>query len=226
MARVFGHGGLRLVLLSLLEDGPKTGYDLIVALEDRFMGMYRPSSGTIYPRLTALEDEGLITSEETEGKRVYHLTDEGREELRRRREELEDVFVSAASSLRDAMGTLQSDIRAAVAAVKDAVRDETTWARADAADAMSEAARAATEEARRVRRAAEDVRRQAARDAREARRTAVRDIDDLVADVAAWSADAVAQMRRFIPDDRQRERLREAFADVRQAFEEIFESDR
>jgi len=219
MARVFGHGGLRLVILSLLDDGPKTGYDLIVALEDRFMGMYRPSSGTIYPRLTALEDEGLVASEEADGKRVYRLTEAGYDELHRRRVELDDVFAGAASSLREAMGGLQADIRAAVSAVKDAVRDETTWARVDAADAVRQAARTATEEARRARRAAEDLRRQARRDAHEARH----DIDDLVSDVASWSAETVAHMRRYIPDDAKRDRLRAAFDEVRQAFSDIFE---
>src|SRR5580658_7683424 len=108
MTRVFGHGGLRLVLLSLLEDGPKHGYELILGLEERFMGMYRPSSGTVYPRLAALEDEGLIVGTESDGKRSYALTDAGREELARRRAELDETVISATSSVREAMEGLQA----------------------------------------------------------------------------------------------------------------------
>jgi hypothetical protein len=51
MTPVFGHGHLRLYLLSLLDESPKHGYELIQALEDRFGGTYVPSAGTIYPRL-------------------------------------------------------------------------------------------------------------------------------------------------------------------------------
>lgn len=187
MARIFGHGGFRLLLLSLLEDGPKHGYDLIVALEHRFMGMYRPSSGAVYPRLAALEEEGLITSEESEGKRTYRLTDAGRDELARRRAELDETFDAATSSVRAAMQELQADIRSAVAAVHTEVTDAATEARrragtvADTIAATDVAARqawkaserarqAAVDEAKRVRRMAEDLRRQAEAEARSAAR--------------------------------------------------------
>ncbi|MHB1912870.1 MAG: PadR family transcriptional regulator, partial [Acidimicrobiales bacterium] len=51
MRRVFGHGGLRLFILMLLDESPRHGYDLIRLIEDRFLGMYTPSAGTVYPRL-------------------------------------------------------------------------------------------------------------------------------------------------------------------------------
>ena len=81
MSPVFGHGRLRLYLLKLLDESPRHGYDVIRELEDRFMGLYTPSAGTVYPRLARLEAEGLVTHEVTEGRKVYRITDTGRAEL-------------------------------------------------------------------------------------------------------------------------------------------------
>ena len=60
MPPVFQHGQLRLYLLALLEQRPMHGYEVITALSDRFGGTYRPSAGTVYPRLAALEEEGRV----------------------------------------------------------------------------------------------------------------------------------------------------------------------
>lgn len=81
-SRFFGAGEVRLALLSLLEEGPKHGYQLMKDLEARSGGLYRASAGAIYPTLQQLEDEGLITSEQSEGRRAYRLTDAGKEELK------------------------------------------------------------------------------------------------------------------------------------------------
>lgn len=81
--RFFGVGELRLALLSLLEDSPKHGYELMRKLEERSGGVYRASAGSIYPTLQQLEDEGLVVSEPSEGKRVYRLTAAGAKELER-----------------------------------------------------------------------------------------------------------------------------------------------
>jgi DNA-binding PadR family transcriptional regulator len=259
MPRVFGHGGLRLVLLSLLEDGARTGYELIVALEERFLGMYRPSSGTVYPRLGALEEEGLVTSAEEDGKKVYRITDAGREELARRRAELEDAVSSATTTVRAVIDDLQTDIRAAVAAVQtevrrqasatgdarqvaDEVRRAAKGAASEARRASEEARRIAMDEARRVRRLADDLRRQARRDrhgfafdwdrgwghswdnddarddAREDARGTRDELDELVAEVATWAGEAVDQLRRHLPDEAQRARLRDALSDAKRAF--------
>lgn len=79
--RFFETGEVRLALLSLLEDGSKHGYQLMKDLEARSGGLYRASAGAIYPTLQQLEDEGFVTSEQAEGKRVYRLTDAGKKEL-------------------------------------------------------------------------------------------------------------------------------------------------
>jgi DNA-binding PadR family transcriptional regulator len=79
-------GDVRTALLTVLADKPMHGYDLIRDLEERSGGAWRPSPGSIYPTLQLLEDEGLVTSQEQDGKRVYTITDAGRAELQERRE--------------------------------------------------------------------------------------------------------------------------------------------
>ena len=79
--RFFEFGEIRLAILSLLEEGPKHGYQLMKELKDRSGGMYRASAGSVYPTLQQLEDEGMIESEQKDGRRVYKLTVAGRNEL-------------------------------------------------------------------------------------------------------------------------------------------------
>jgi DNA-binding PadR family transcriptional regulator len=93
--RFFRQGEVRLALLSLLEDEPAHGYELMKRLEERSGGMYRASAGTVYPVLQQLEDEGLVRIVEDDGKKVHHLTDAGREELLVHREEIETIWQRA-----------------------------------------------------------------------------------------------------------------------------------
>ena len=112
MPPVFAHGALRLYLLSLLESGPKHGYELIKALSERFGGTYSPSAGTIYPRLGKLEEEGLVATE-SEGRRTnYRITPVGLVELNRRRDELAGVENDISDSVRRLADNLREDIRA------------------------------------------------------------------------------------------------------------------
>jgi DNA-binding PadR family transcriptional regulator len=80
-------GDIRAALLALLAEEPGHGYDLMRRLEDNSGGAWRPSAGSIYPTLQQLEDEGLVTSAHSDGKRVYTLTDAGVAEAERRAEE-------------------------------------------------------------------------------------------------------------------------------------------
>ena len=73
-------GDVRLALLDALLDGPAHGYELITRLETRSGGMWRPSAGSVYPTLQMLEEQGKVTGTESEGKRVFALTDDGRTE--------------------------------------------------------------------------------------------------------------------------------------------------
>jgi DNA-binding PadR family transcriptional regulator len=77
-------GDVRAALLIALQDGPGHGYELIQALETKTDGRWRPSPGSVYPLLQLLADEGLVTTVERDGKRVYELTDAGRTEAEQR----------------------------------------------------------------------------------------------------------------------------------------------
>jgi len=79
--RFFESGEVRIAILSLLSEGPKHGYQLMKEMKERSGGVYQASAGSVYPTLQQLEDEGLIESEQQDGKRVYKLTAAGRKEL-------------------------------------------------------------------------------------------------------------------------------------------------
>jgi DNA-binding PadR family transcriptional regulator len=119
MSPVFGHGRLRLYLLKLLEESPRHGYEVIRLLQDRFLGVYSPSPGTIYPRLARLEEEGLVTHEVAKGKKVYRLTDAGRAELERRMDELAELEDELTESVRDIAREVQEDVRETVRSLRE-----------------------------------------------------------------------------------------------------------
>jgi DNA-binding PadR family transcriptional regulator len=75
--RMFDHGELRLVVLALIAERPRHGYEIIKEIEDRVAGTYSPSPGVIYPTLTMLEEFGHATVAESEGKKRYTITAEG-----------------------------------------------------------------------------------------------------------------------------------------------------
>lgn len=90
---MFEGGELRLVLLKLIADQPRHGYDLIRAIEELAGGQYAPSPGVIYPTLTLLQDMGLIDEAAGEGPRKnFGATDEGRSYLEERAGEVEALF--------------------------------------------------------------------------------------------------------------------------------------
>jgi DNA-binding PadR family transcriptional regulator len=124
MSPVFRHGRLRLYLLKLLDEAPRHGYEVIRLLQDRFMGIYAPSHGTIYPRLARLEEEGLVTHDEADGRKVYRITDMGREELRTRLDDLAELEEEITASVRDIAREVTEDVRDTVRTM----REELSWA--------------------------------------------------------------------------------------------------
>ena len=91
--RMFEQGDLKYVILQLLEEKPRHGYEIIKALEERFGGMYSPSAGTVYPTLTLLEDMGYArVNVEDGGKKTYSITDEGRAYLSQNKSAVDDIF--------------------------------------------------------------------------------------------------------------------------------------
>ncbi|MGH1590015.1 PadR family transcriptional regulator [Methylobacterium phyllosphaerae] len=91
-ARFFAHGDLRLVILHLIAEKPRHGYEIIKAIEERVGGAYSPSPGTVYPTLTHLEELGHVTVTPGEGtKRLHTITPEGQAVLDGNRPTLEAI---------------------------------------------------------------------------------------------------------------------------------------
>ena len=86
--RRMGQGDVRGAILVLLSERPMHGYQIIQEIGGRSEGLWRPSPGSVYPALQQLEDEGLVRVEKAEGRKVAHLTDEGRVYVQEHREEL------------------------------------------------------------------------------------------------------------------------------------------
>jgi DNA-binding PadR family transcriptional regulator len=132
MSAVFSHGRLRLYLLKLLAEGPRHGYELIRLLENRFLGMYAPSAGTIYPRLARMEADGLVTHTAAGGRKVYEITDAGRAELAARADELATLEREIRESVAD-LSTLATEVergvRGSVRDIKRELRQATREAR-------------------------------------------------------------------------------------------------
>jgi DNA-binding PadR family transcriptional regulator len=91
--RMFEQGDLRYVVLRLLEEKPRHGYEIIKALEEKFGGAYAPSPGAVYPTLQLLEDLGYARiASDQEGKKVYEITDSGRAHLTENQATVDSIF--------------------------------------------------------------------------------------------------------------------------------------
>ncbi|MBO0608845.1 PadR family transcriptional regulator [Myceligenerans salitolerans] len=122
MPPVFAHGELRLYLLALLVEGARHGYELMTELADRFGGTYKPSAGTIYPRLARLEEEGLVrrvpAGEAAGRKAPYELTPAGRAEVEARWSDVVRLESSVAETVRSRADELRADIQEAMRGVR------------------------------------------------------------------------------------------------------------
>jgi DNA-binding PadR family transcriptional regulator len=94
--RVFDGGELKLVLLKLIEEAPRHGYDLIREIEERTGGAYAPSPGVIYPTLTLLDDMGLVEVAVDGTKKSFTITDAGTAELAAKADEVKALFARLA----------------------------------------------------------------------------------------------------------------------------------
>ncbi|MET9788427.1 PadR family transcriptional regulator [Streptomyces canus] len=129
MPPVFAHGRLRLYLLKLLDEAPRHGYEVIRLLEERFQGLYAPSAGTVYPRLSKLEAEGLVTHTTEGGRKVYAITDAGRAELADRSGELADLELEIRDSVAELAAEIRADVRGAAGDLRREMRAAATQAR-------------------------------------------------------------------------------------------------
>jgi len=234
VSKLFGHGDLRLWLLKLLNERPRHGYDIIAGLEEQFLGVYAPSPGTVYPRLAALEQEGLIeVVDEEEGRKVYALTAAGREELHDRADELNELGERLTRSARDIAREIRDDVKQSVRDIRQQIKEAARDVRRDerlATRAGREAERTAREEARRLR---EETRRatQEARQRYRAARDAARDVTgdlrsvlrSLQADLDGFVADVIDAARHRALDSARLDDLKDAIRDARETIIEAVE---
>src|SRR4051794_35175259 len=103
-----GRGDVRAAMLVLLDDEPRNGYGLMQEIESRSGGVWRPSPGSVYPALQQLEDEGLVRSVESGGRRQYELTDEGRAYVEANRETLAEPWNEVAGDMSSGVFELRS----------------------------------------------------------------------------------------------------------------------
>src|ERR1700722_9279084 len=105
LGRFFAHGDLRLVILHLIAEKPRHGYEIIKAIEEQVAGAYSPSPGVIYPTLTLLEELGHVTVTTGEGgKKLHEITGEGRAYLEANRPAVDALLVRMQEAHRVAGG--------------------------------------------------------------------------------------------------------------------------
>jgi DNA-binding PadR family transcriptional regulator len=115
-------GDIKFLLLEVLKEGPRHGYEIISELENRFRG-YRPSPGSVYPTLQMLEEGGFVTGQEVDGKKVYTITEAGLKLLEERGERKFEAPVGTHPAVE-----LRESLRKLAGAVIDGARgtDEAT----------------------------------------------------------------------------------------------------
>jgi len=113
--QMFESGEVKYVILRLLKEKPRHGYEVIKALEEKMGGWYTPSAGTIYPTLQLLEDQGYVRAVETDGKKVYHITPEGEAFLEEHRDVLDDILERVGDAVRGFAGGSMGELSEAFA---------------------------------------------------------------------------------------------------------------
>ena len=122
--RVFDSGELRLVLLKLIADEPRHGYELIKSVEDLTSGGYAPSPGVIYPTLTMLDEIGYVSGEDAgEGRRRFTVTEEGKAHLAENGEQIDKLFGRLATMGEKHQRTDSMPVRRAMSNLKVALQD-------------------------------------------------------------------------------------------------------
>src|ERR1700719_4468963 len=104
-------GDIRTAALLLLAEEPRNGYQIMQEVEERSEGVWRPSPGSVYPALAQLEDEGLIRSEEVDGRKLFALTDAGEKVVQERRDDLVAPWEEMSESVDDDVASLFREMR-------------------------------------------------------------------------------------------------------------------
>jgi DNA-binding PadR family transcriptional regulator len=117
-----GRGNVRAAVLALLAEEPRHGYSIMNELGERSGGLWRPSPGSVYPVLQQLQDEGLITSIDRDGRKVFDLTDEGRRYVEEHADELREPWQVAEHGPRERFQGLMRSSMALAGAVQQVAR--------------------------------------------------------------------------------------------------------
>jgi DNA-binding PadR family transcriptional regulator len=116
--RVFEQGDLKYVILRLLAEKPRHGYEIIKELEERFGGAYAPSPGTVYPTLSMLEDLGYARAMPQEGgRKIYEITEAGRKHLEEHSATVDDIFERIARFVEGFFDAPMSDLKRSMASL-------------------------------------------------------------------------------------------------------------
>jgi DNA-binding PadR family transcriptional regulator len=110
-------GDVRTAVLLLLAEEPRNGYQIMQELEERSGGAWRPSAGSVYPALQLLEDEGLVRTEQVDGRKLLHLTDAGRKLVEERGEQQPAPWDEMAGDVSDDTRAIMQVMREAIVAV-------------------------------------------------------------------------------------------------------------
>jgi DNA-binding PadR family transcriptional regulator len=108
--QMFESGEMKYIILRLIKEKPRHGYEIIKALEEQMAGCYAPSPGTVYPTLQLLEDQGFVRAADQEGKKVYHITPEGEAFLEEHRSTIEDILDRVKDAVRGFAGGSMGDL--------------------------------------------------------------------------------------------------------------------
>jgi DNA-binding PadR family transcriptional regulator len=115
-------GDIRTAALLLLNEEPRNGYQIMQEVEERSDGVWRPSPGSTYPALQQLEDEGLIRAQELDGRKLFQLTDAGREYVKERGEEVPAPWEQMSGDVSDQAHELGRLIREVASAFSQVVK--------------------------------------------------------------------------------------------------------
>jgi DNA-binding PadR family transcriptional regulator len=134
-------GDIRTAALLLLAEEPRNGYEIMQEVQDRSEGVWRPSPGSVYPALSQLEDEGLIRSQEIDGRKVFVITDAGRKVLEERGSERPAPWEEMSSGVGDEYAQIGKLVREIAFAFSQLARTGSQTQLADAREVLVQARR-------------------------------------------------------------------------------------
>jgi DNA-binding PadR family transcriptional regulator len=134
-------GDIRTAALLLLAEEPRNGYQIMQEVQERSDGVWRPSPGSVYPALQQLEDEGLIRSQEVDGRKLFALTDEGRSHVQERDPEARAPWEQMSGDVSDQAHELGNLMREVASAFVQVMRSGSDAQMGKARDVLTSARR-------------------------------------------------------------------------------------